>query len=461
MTPSGPIGSESTRLARMGIRSLEMEWDEPADGSVHRLRRAVHASPFAPKTRVLTFAEDPVTGATFCYESSSVLPSPTEAQMRRGRIPFFPGKVVRRLTYDEVGPNQITAHLVNFDNALTPNPGLKRLDLWDAEPGKRRVSDVSAPACDKAAVLLFVHGTFSNCANLLNEIAATADGRQFMSDTAKDHEVLLFDHRTISVSPVLNALDLARRFAGCSKPVHVVAHSRGGLVTRWWLEAFDRANGVERKAALVGCPLEGTSLAAPKNLRNGLDMLASFEKITGELTALVPWTTVIAGIFKALSVVTSIAAATPAVDAGIAMIPGLYAMSRMGADNAELMRLNETRQFNWPKYYAIQSNFKPEAVGLKIWRLFNKDHVADVVADKLVFPEDNDLVVDTRSMLCLTTDANIEDCYNFASEPVAQKRGGSSVHHTNYFRQPKTIALIRNYLRHLISLYAVRQERVL
>ncbi len=445
MIPPDLTASESARLEKMNIHPLVMEPGEASDPSVHLLRRAVRSST-APKTRVLTFAEDPVTGATLCYESSSVLPAVTETQMRRGRIPFFPGKVVRRLKYEEVGPNQITAHLVDFDNALTPNAGLKRLDFWDADAGKRRVSDTSAPSCDKAAVLLFVHGTFSNSANLLNEIGATAEGRQFMSDAVKDHEVLLFDHRTVSVSPVLNALDLARRFDGCSKPVHVVAHSRGGLVTRWWLEAFDRANGIERKAVLVGCPLEGTSLAAPKNLRNGLDMLASFEKITGELTALVPWTVVIAGIFKALSVVTSIAAQTPAVDAGIAMIPGLNAMSRMGADNAELARLNEKRQCAWPKYYAIQSNFKPEGVGLKIWRLFNKDHVADFVADRLVFPEDNDLVVDTRSMLRLMADLNIEDCYNFASEPDARQRGGSTVHHTNYFRQPKTIALIRNYL---------------
>src|SRR5579883_184998 len=436
--------TDLANLRKMGILSLEDTSFREKDPAIHQLRRAMRKSTLASKTRVLTIVEDPETGARFCYESFGVLPY-SDSAMRRG-IPFFGGKIVHRLTYEEVGPNQITSHLVNFDDSLTPGPGLKRLKTWDTDEAQREIVNVSQPAYDKPAVLLIVHGTFSNTKNVLNEIAKTAEGNTFIQEALKDHEVLLFDHRTISVSPVLNALDLARAFANCSTPVRVVAHSRGGLVARWWLESFDQPNGHERKVVLVGCPLEGTSLAAPKNLRNGLDLLANIEKLAGDAASLIPWGTVVAGLFKALSIVTSIAAKTPAIDAAIAMIPGIYAMSRMGEDNAELLRLNQDRTGSWPKYYGVQSNFRPEDVGLKIWRLFNKDHIADVIADRLVFPEDNDLVVDTRSMKRLMGSSAMEDCYNFADEPAAKKRGGAAVHHTNYFRQPETIARIRQYL---------------
>ena len=84
------------------------------------------------------------------------------------------------------------------------------------------------------------HGTFSSSRDSLNEYAATDHGRKFLSDAIKHYkgQVLVFDHPTRSVSPFINGLVLARRRAGTSGSVDIIAHSRGGLVVRWWLEVL-------------------------------------------------------------------------------------------------------------------------------------------------------------------------------------------------------------------------------
>ena len=110
---------------------------------------------------------------------------------------------------------------------------------------------------------MFVHGTFSNSDNMLGEFKATERGRRFLDQTlngAKKYDnVVFFDHATLAVSPLINALELGRFFAGGSGQIDVIAHSRGGLVVRWWLEAFGKSLGVVPampvRAILVGAPL--------------------------------------------------------------------------------------------------------------------------------------------------------------------------------------------------------------
>ena len=71
----------------------------------------------------------------------------------------------------------------------------------------------------------------------------------------------------------------------------------------------------------------------------------------------------------------------------------------------------------------------------RFWRNFRKDRVADLAAD-IVFPGDNDLVVDTSSM----TDFGVPQL-NLAG---ASCNFGTSatVWHCNYFRQEKSIDYI-------------------
>lgn len=105
-------------------------------------------------------------------------------------------------------------------------------------------------------ILLFVHGTFSKSEALFDQLNDPnfPAGRDFLGRALQHYaQVLAFNHPTISVSPLLNALDLARLLADTAADIDVVCHSRGGLVTRWWLEAFDRGPG-RRRVVLVGSP---------------------------------------------------------------------------------------------------------------------------------------------------------------------------------------------------------------
>lgn len=139
----------------------------------------------------------------------------------------------RRLS--TLGRNQALEWLVKLDKKLTPIRGIRALrdGEWVA------TNDVASDG----RTLLFVHGTFSNTDNLLAGISNSGQGEEFF-DWAADRydQILTYDHPTLAVSPMINAHALSRHLAASGAEFDVVTHSRGGLVTRWWLEAFDQHN---------------------------------------------------------------------------------------------------------------------------------------------------------------------------------------------------------------------------
>ena len=137
---------------------------------------------------------------------------------------------------------------------------------------------------------------------------------------------------------------------------------------------------------------------------------------------------------------------TPVVDAGVAMIPGLAAMSRV-SNNFELDALQECPAGPL-QYYAVTGIFRPEEVGWKFWRVFCDfgPRVASA-ANSLIFkdangvPCSNDLVVDTKSMTEYGFPAKLP------SSSVCTFDESEHVYHTIYFRQPKTVQFVRQSLR--------------
>jgi len=123
----------------------------------------------------------------------------------------------------------------------------------------------------------------------------------------------------------------------------------------------------------------------------------------------------------------------PLIDAGVAMIPGLSAQSR-------ILNNNELKALCWPpkvllQYYAVTSTFRPDDVGWKFWKVFCDWTQAATAADDLIFSAANDLVVDTDSM---TQNIGLKDVLTFGD--------ADHIYHTIYFRQPKTIRFIRQSL---------------
>lgn len=426
----------------------EGDYQLPSVGERRRRLRAGEADPVSTVSLILN--EE---GVLLWREGAQSVDLVGRSLRRGGVAPTVEGDLVELYQYEKLEPNEINRFLMNLDGKLNErikgqdgklNACLSRLELT---PNTTNIVLQPAGSLSEKPKrrLLLVHGTFSKTEAYLNGFGNAPGGAAFLKRIfAHYDEVLAFDHPTLSVSPVLNAFDLFGLMARTSGPLDVVAHSRGGLVTRWFLEGFGAALGEdEYRGVLVGSPLGGTSLAAPARLRSALSVISNIGTVlkAGGSAAVVylPLLAAPLALLKIATSVVSVAAKTPVVDAAVAMIPGLAGQSRI-VDNHELDRLHAMALAKPPTYFVVQSNFETEKVGWKFWKWFRKDKWKDVGTDQ-IFPGDNDLVVDTE---CMT---------QFAAKPtlpVKQRLDFGSqdeVHHTNYFEQDKTLDFILDSLK--------------
>jgi pimeloyl-ACP methyl ester carboxylesterase len=370
---------------------------------------------------------------------------------RRGLEAAGDGSLVLTREFPTLAPNKIIAAVGAIDRRLNRaiDASLRsRLRQLRQTPGgsfELQEKDVAGPFSGRTLVL--VHGTFSNADNMLAEFTAP-DGRglRFLnratSGARKYHRVLFFEHPTLSVSPVINALELGRALAGSSGQIDVIGHSRGGLVVRWWLEAFGSslhlATGARVRAVLAGSPLHGTSLAAPDKIQHAMSLVSNvgtFGEKTLQLVGLAnPFLWVAGKLLEVIVSVTGALARTPLVDALTALVPGLSGQSAVD-NNHEINRLRIGPVAVDPAYYAIMSNFETQNPTWRFWRNFRKDRAADLASD-IVFPGDNDLVVDTWSM----TDFGVPKLK--LAGPSCDFGTSDTVWHCNYFRQEKSINYI-------------------
>jgi len=343
------------------------------------------------------------------------------------------GEIIDRVRINQLEPNKIGEYLEQLDQKLTPNQGMR---VWDG----KSLQPLNGPPIPAGRILLLVHGTFSKSDMYIDELSATAPGKTFLDQAkAKYNQILAFDHPTLAVSPFLNALDLSRKLDGTAADIDVISHSRGGLVTRWWLENFDRAGG-KRRAVLVGSPLEGTSLASPPRIRSLLSWFTNLNQVLASGASagatVLPFLTVVSGLLRLAAAVTNVASRVPLADSALAMVPGLAGQSRV-SNNFELLRLNTTAP-KTPEYFAIRSNFTTTDPGWKFWKYFADPgaRALNAAAD-LLFGESNDLVVDTASMT---------HCLNCDADHLCDFADSTEVHHINYFRQAKTVEFLTKKL---------------
>jgi hypothetical protein len=371
---------------------------------------------------------------------------------RRGQSTVT-GNVIKEVTVPVLEPNEYIAALRRTDEVLNPDlaAGLRRV---------RRLANGTFVATKEGLekrfagkTLLIVHGTFSKSANSLEEYAATQDGGRFLTSALSQYDrVLVFDHPTLSVSPVINGIDLARAMSGTTGQLDVIAHSRGGLIVRWWLELLpDTVAGAQVRAVLAGVPIGGTSLAAPNRLHPLLHVLTNIGAFVGRTLSLAaasnPFTLASIGLLKfvvrheknrwGFPPVDDIGG-RPGIDAAVAVIPGLQGQSAV-ANNYELERLRACSAPANVQYFAVTADFEPEMMGWRLWKVISefRDRGLNALADK-IFPGSNDLVVDVAHMTPLSDTRVIGSVFEFKTQNV--------VHHCNYFRQPETIASMRKWL---------------
>jgi hypothetical protein len=424
--------------AQMYPASLEPPSQFPSVGARRRQRRSGNADPLAAVSLVLN--EDGV----LLWRAGWSAPVMRGRRQRRGVPPAPEGEVIELYQYEPLAPNEITEFLVKLDCQLN-----EHLDpMRNAAPSlvelrrDKKTGAVSrhAPANLSAVKprLLFVHGTFSKTDAFIEGVSGAKGGPAFLEKIFSEYEVLAFDHATLSVGPILNAFDLARLLQPLNGPLDVIAHSRGGLVTRWALEGFGVGGAGPFRAVMVGAPIGGTSLASPPQLRSSLSLLSNIGtalQLAGSAASIyMPLLVAPMAILKIATSVVSLAAKTPLIDAAVQMIPGLAGQSRVG-NSLELARIRSVALKTPPKYFVVQSDFETEAPGWKFWRWFNKGRLADAGAD-LIFPQKNDLVVDTASMTEFSGAV-------FPTAQIFDFPSNDKVHHCNYFAQDETLGFIR------------------
>jgi hypothetical protein len=358
----------------------------------------------------------------------------------------LPRRVMQRLRFTDLPRNEVANVLTKTDGWLTPKQG-----LFQVQPDLALSSSTVRPL-KEGRILLLVHGTFSNVETTLTEIGKATTGSQFLRRALSQYkQVLAFNHPTLSVSALLNAAELARTFRDSRATVDIICHSRGGLVSRWYREAFEAGQRPAGKTVYVGSPLAGTGLAAPAKLKRSIDLLTNYASAMRECSektgAFLPLAGPISVLMSLLGTVFRVATSGP-LDAGISLVPGLTSQARQGL-NAEILSLRAGLGPPGPvtpasiaNYYFVTSNFEPNDPGWKFWEYFRniRDRLRNVVMDG-IFEGENDLVVDTASMTDLTD-------LGVSLEPRQVRSFGTTptVHHNNYFQQPETIAFFREVL---------------
>jgi pimeloyl-ACP methyl ester carboxylesterase len=353
---------------------------------------------------------------------------------------------VHEIDIKDTPPNEVLDKIKKLDDALTPNQGLRRVI-----DGQLEITTCDGIDDDGGPTLLLVHGTFSKSDMFTTELGAIDQGKELLARAhGRYKRVLAFDHPTLSVSPWINAIDLERALVNVRGDIDVVCHSRGGLVVAWWLR---KTSQKVRNVIFVGSPLQGTSLASPAHLRSALDYFANIataaKLAAGAAAVFLPFMTAVQGLAAILSGILHAAASTPLADAAVAVVPGLAGQSRVG-NNFEIERLTREKWASTATYHAVMSNFQPSA-GDSMWQFWKyfqnpKEKILGWGADA-IFEVSNDLVVDTQSMARTYHSGKAGgDGLPDAITDVHDFGVSRTVHHTNYFRQPETVAFLQQTL---------------
>ena len=144
-------------------------------------------------------------------------------------------------------------------------PGMVHLTAPEVKSWKRfeTLDELHLPTDRPVRVLLFVHGTFSSTVGAFGVLAASEDGRGFLGTLISAYDAVIgFDHKTLSVDPKQNAEALLKRLKkhqpGSDFVIDVITHSRGGLVTRSFVEQVLPPDG------LAGAPSTTSSSSRPR-----------------------------------------------------------------------------------------------------------------------------------------------------------------------------------------------------
>ncbi len=342
-----------------------------------------------------------------------------------------------------------------FDERLVPDEdnGLKKFTIIDGENGKQASLENFAPnAIDtKEPILLLLHGTASTTqgsfGGLWNEQSAVWDDLE----TFYNGQTLALEHRTLSLSPLQNALDALKDLPKNAK-LHIVSHSRGGMVG----ELICRAGREDRKGFDdIDAEILALNIENAEARKGQLDAMAKLKRLIAE---------------KNLTVERFVRVAAPA--AGTTLASGKLDRWLSNLTNlAGKLGLDGSATYRFLRGFllaVVKTRTKPEHIpglqammpGSALTQILNRPdiktksdlsviagdiegdgllHSAGVWLTDLYYAGDHDLVVDTASM------------YGGLGRSRGQARifkdEGPEVYHFRYFKNEDTAEKVRAGLR--------------
>jgi pimeloyl-ACP methyl ester carboxylesterase len=334
------------------------------------------------------------------------LPNPTEAQSRSlgGAFRILFQKVVARVfgteyRYPILAAAEVDEH---FQVRYEPDPDTVRARVAQAQ-----------------RIALFVHGIIGDTREMAASLrrAGVADRYDL---------VLTFDYENLQDSIVKTARVLKRRLEatglgpGHGKQLDIVAHSMGGLVSRWFIER-EAGNLVVRRLVMLGTPNEGSPWPqvqdwATTALAVGLNELSK-----------VAWpAAVLAGLVQAVE----------AVDVTLdQMVPDSVFLRDLHASPDPkvpyLLIAGDTALIPAPPETDAARRSRLERLLRRLW----SDHSKYKVADLLFAGSSNDFAVSVASM-CRLPDGR---------QPALDVRP-AACDHMSYFRHPEGLKALASAL---------------
>jgi hypothetical protein len=347
---------------------------------------------------------------------------------------------VGRVLLHESPEGALTWHLPDSAPTVAAAPGRVRTFVFDlvdrvAETFERRHRPhrlrtfgpdgtpdhpVDLDALGDGPALILVHGTAGTAASTFASIpdeALAELGRRY------DGRVVAFEHPTVSVSPTVNVawLDEELRALGQRRlRVDLLAHSRGGLVSRLLAEQPDRTGGRLEvgRAVLVATPNAGTPLASDRRLGQLLDRLTT-------LSDLLPDSRAVEVLEVLLTVVRQVA---------VGALEGLDGLAAMDPDGPFLTEELNLAPGGPASYAAVAADYEPRP-GSALARV-----ALDGLSDLVFSDVGNDLVVPTAGSYDVPGRAGFPIADRLVFDPSA------GVDHNGYWSRPAFVEHLLDWL---------------
>lgn len=394
-------------------------------------------------------------------ENETIIPPDLGAPPSRGGVDLLLKglKILGINPVGDVADLAVRKVVSKFEDSLQPGPGLYVLS--DPRTVEKQIRD-SKDLDSSAPYLLFLHGTASSIAGSFGGLAPGPDNEEERIppddwDALKKKypgRILGLQHKTLSVSPVQNALDAAALLPEGAQ-LHLVSHSRGGLIgellclndlPKTYLDAFGkvpddidpnirpemeeiRKEEIDRITRLatelarkhfnvqrfvrVASPARGTVLAS-KRLDLYLSVMLNVLGLIPALKASMLYT-----LLKAVTIETAHRRTDPR------QLPGIEAMM---PESPLINLLNQPDLTSSADLAVIAGDLAPDSLWQRLQTL----------AVELFYLQPNDLVVNTSAMYGGMERRTIAS-YFFNKGP--------HVNHFHYFRNTGTRALLRGWLQ--------------